>query len=165
VHLFRSGIARLIRDAHLFVVIREQSERKIELVAERLVLVRGVEADSENLAVERFVLLGAVTQALALNRSTGRIGLRIEPQEDPPAALTFERYRPAVLIGHLERWCLSSGSEHAHTLCPLGASFIAPQVGGTFGVDSVAARCGTPAASHLRRPDRTHDRLRHRART
>jgi hypothetical protein len=49
VHLVRSGVTRLVGDPDLFVVIRQQRERKVELLAERLVLRGRVEADAQDL--------------------------------------------------------------------------------------------------------------------
>jgi hypothetical protein len=86
VHLLRSGIARLVRDADLFVGVGPQRERKVELVAEGAVLFGCVEADPDDRRVERFELLGLITQTLALNRSAGCVGLGIPPQHDPTTA-------------------------------------------------------------------------------
>jgi hypothetical protein len=88
--LVRARIARAVLDADLFVVVGEQTEREVELLAKRLVLCRCVEADPENLAVQRFERLGLVTQALSLNRSAGGISLRIPPQQHPASALVRE---------------------------------------------------------------------------
>ncbi len=102
VHLLGTGIPRAVGDADLLVVVRQQTEREVELVAEGLVLGRRVEADTEDLASERFVLLGLVTQTLALNRSTRGVGLWVPPQQHPSAALIGEPNRIAVLVGHVE---------------------------------------------------------------
>jgi len=112
VDLVRSRIARAVFDTDLFVVIRQQTEREVELLAERLVLGGCIEADAEDLAPKRFELLGLVTQALSLNRSTGGISLRIPPQQDPAPALVGEPDGAALLIGHVEVGSGSAFGEH-----------------------------------------------------
>ena len=101
-HLLGAGVTRLVGDADLLVVVGKQTEREVELVVERLVLFRRIEADAEDFAVVLRILLGLITQALALNRSTGRVGLRVPPQQHPAAAQIGERDGAAVLVGNRE---------------------------------------------------------------
>lgn len=112
VDLVTPRVACAVLDTDLFVVVREQTEREVELLAERLVVGGCIEADAEDLARQRFELLGLVTQALSLNRSTGGISLRIPPQQDPTPALVGEPDGAALLIGHVEVGSGSAFGEH-----------------------------------------------------
>jgi hypothetical protein len=60
---------------------------------------RRVEGGTENDAVGSSKAIGAVTQRLSLDRSTGGRGLRIPPQQHPSAAEVGEAYIEAVLVG------------------------------------------------------------------
>src|SRR5690606_39122931 len=67
--------------------------------------------------VELLQSIEPVTQALALDRSTRRPGLRIPPQQHPVAALVRERGRLTVLIGHREVGGGGAGTQHAGQPC------------------------------------------------
>ena len=112
VDLVTSRATCAVLDTDLFVVVREQTEREVELVAEGSVGFGRVERDPEDLAIERLELLGLITQALSLNRSTGGISLRIPPQQDPTPALVGEPDGAALLIGHVEVGSGSAFGEH-----------------------------------------------------
>ena len=124
--LLGSRIARAVRDADLFVVIGQQREREVELVAERLVLRGRVEADAQDLGAQLGELVGLVTQALALNRSTGSIGLRVPPQQYPAAAPRGQGDRIPVVVGHGEVGCSRSLGEHGVDVTATPASATEP---------------------------------------
>jgi hypothetical protein len=102
VDLVGSRITRAVLDTDLFVMIREQTEREVKLLAEGLVLGRRVEADAEDVASERFEFLGLVTQTLALNCSTRSVGLGVPPEQHPAPVLVGEADGVAVLVGNIE---------------------------------------------------------------
>jgi hypothetical protein len=79
-------------------VIRPQREREVELLAERSILFRRVEADADDRRVQVFELVGLITQALALNRSAGSIGFRVPPQHDPATSKIAEPNLVAVVV-------------------------------------------------------------------
>src|SRR5262249_20634514 len=86
---------------------------KVELLAEGPVLVGRVEADAKDRDAEGVVLLGLITQALALDRSAGRVGLGIPPQQHPAAAQIGEVYRVAVVVERREIGSRSRFGKHA----------------------------------------------------
>jgi hypothetical protein len=110
--LLGPGIARLVRDTDLLVPVGEQPEREVELLAERLVRLGCVEGDAEDLAVRGLERLGLVTQALALDRSAGRVGHRVPPEEDPATAQVGEGDGVPVLIADGEVGSRRAGLQH-----------------------------------------------------
>ena len=73
------GVSSAVREADLAIRVAEQREVEAELLGEMLVLFRRVETDAEDSGVFRFVLFGEVPEPGTLFRSTGGVGLRIEP--------------------------------------------------------------------------------------
>ena len=108
-----SGVPeRLVGPAHELVGVGQEAEREVELLGERLVVGWCVERNAEDGAVGVGVLLGLITQALSLERSTGGVGLRIPPEQNPPTAFVGETRGDAVLVRHREVRCGDSWVEH-----------------------------------------------------
>lgn len=95
------------------VDVAQEVERELLRRGEGLVLLRLVERCTEDRAVEGGELCGAVTQRLALNRSTRGRRLGVPPQEHPTARLIGERHGFTVLIREGERRGSGAGNEHA----------------------------------------------------
>ena len=75
-----------VRETERPLGIAEQREREVELLRERRVRRFVIEARAEDRDVLVRELLGSVTEPVALDRSTGGVGLRIKPQQDLAAA-------------------------------------------------------------------------------
>ena len=84
--------------AYVPVDIRQQPEWKVVRVGEGLVLLGRIEGDSNDRCVECFELWDSITESLSFRRSPTRQRLGIPPQNNPAAALLFERDRLPVLI-------------------------------------------------------------------
>ena len=82
--------------------VTQQTEREVLRFGKRKVLVRSVEGSAEDDGIERFESVGAVTQALTLDRSTTRRRFRVPPQQHPLTAQIAEPDICAVLIGQFE---------------------------------------------------------------
>jgi len=109
--LWRLGGA--IGDPDLPAGIADQREREVELFGEALVLFPSVEADAEDPGVFRFVLVDEVPEPGTLKRSARCVGLRIEPQNDLPAAQVPEPDGLAAMVGGLEIGGKISNIQHA----------------------------------------------------
>ena len=99
----------LVRSAHDFVGgpdctihVAQQMEREVLCLGEREVLGRGVERCAEDDGIELLESVGAVTQALTLDRSTRRRRLRVPPQQDPVTPEILEVDVPATLVRQFE---------------------------------------------------------------
>jgi hypothetical protein len=71
-----------------------------------------VERSSDDRAVGRFEPCGAVTQRLALDRSTRCRCLWVPPQQHPPTAEVGKAHVVTVLVGKAEVGSSSAGSNH-----------------------------------------------------
>ena len=94
------------------VRVGQEAEREVELLGEGLVVGRNVERDAEYGAIGVCILLGLITQALSLKRSTGGVGFGVPPEQYPVAALVRKGGRVAVLIISGEIGCLAAYLEH-----------------------------------------------------
>ena len=98
VHLLGARCSSLVRHPDLLRDVGQQPEREVELVAESSVGFGRVERDPEDLAIEPLELLGLITQTLALNRSTGRVGHRVPPQQHPSTTQIRQPHGIAVVV-------------------------------------------------------------------
>ena len=83
----------------LLVDIAQQRVTEALCLGEFEVLGGRVERGTEDDAVGSSKAIGAVTQRLSLDRSTGGRGLRIPPQQHPLPAEVGEAHLGAVLVG------------------------------------------------------------------
>tara|TARA_B100001964_G_scaffold229299_1_gene281434 strand:- start:1002 stop:1334 length:333 start_codon:yes stop_codon:yes gene_type:complete len=98
----RRRVRRPIGEADSPVDVAQQIERQVELLLEGLVVLGRIEADAEDDRVAVVELLDSITESVALNRSTGRIGLRVPPEHHRFAPVTVESDRFAILGLHRE---------------------------------------------------------------
>jgi hypothetical protein len=108
-------LARAVRQADLALGVADEWEGKVELLREPLVLFVRVEADADDLRVLRFVLFDEVPEPGTLNRSTGCVGLGIEPENDLLAAKAVKRNRVAVVVDGIEIRSGITGLQHARS--------------------------------------------------
>jgi hypothetical protein len=99
----------VVRCASYFVLrsdrairVAQQTKWEVLRFGKRQVLVRPVEGSAEDDGIELIESLGAVTQALTLDRSTTRRRFRVPPQQHPLTAQIAEPDICAVLIGQFE---------------------------------------------------------------
>jgi len=102
-----------VGEADLAVGVAEEREGELELAGELLVFFAGVEADAEDCGVLRGVLAGEVPEPGTFERSAGCVGLRVEPEDDLPAAQVAQADGVAVVILRFEIGGLISGIQHA----------------------------------------------------
>jgi hypothetical protein len=76
------GVARTIGQPNRARRIAEKREVEVEFLRERAVVVDAIETDTEDLDVLLGVWLSLVAEPATLFRSSGGIGLGIEPQHD-----------------------------------------------------------------------------------
>jgi len=95
-------LRRAIGEADLALGVAEQREGKAELLREGGVLFFAVEADAEDPGVLGCVLLREVPEPGTFFRSTGCVGLRVEPEDDLLPAQVAEAHAVAVVIGDVE---------------------------------------------------------------
>ena len=95
----------LIRPASHFVLgadraihVAQQTEREVLGFGERQVLSRCVERGAEDDGIELFKSVGAVTQALTLDRSTSGRRLRVPPQQHPMTPKILKVNTSAVFV-------------------------------------------------------------------
>lgn len=95
-------IARPVRDADRAVRIGQERKRKLELLRERGVFLRCVEGDAPDFRVLLLEFRVEVAEPATFDRSTGGIGLRIEPKHDRLSLLVREPHAAPVLNRRLE---------------------------------------------------------------
>jgi hypothetical protein len=78
--------------------VAQQAEREALGFGERQVLGRCVERGAEDDSIELFESVGAVTQALTLDRSTACGRFRVPPQQHPVTPKVLKVNVPAVLV-------------------------------------------------------------------
>lgn len=111
------GVAKdVIERADGLVDVAEQVEWKVVLCAERCVVYGRVERNADDATTCITELLGLITQARALQRSTRGVGFRVPPDEDPVSAFGGEIEDGAIVRGHGERRGGNSGVEHGQLL-------------------------------------------------
>lgn len=98
VGLFR----RSVGEPDLAAGVGEKREVEVEPLRERRVVRDGIEADAEQLDVPGVEFLDPVAEPATLGRSTGGVGLRVEPEHDAAPAVIGEPHQPARMVAHLE---------------------------------------------------------------
>jgi hypothetical protein len=91
-----------VRPADRVIDVAEQSERELLIGGELEVLGRRVERGAEDDRVQLGEAMGAVTQALTFDRSTGGGCLGVPPEQHPRPFQIGEVHEVAVLIRKLE---------------------------------------------------------------
>ena len=84
--------------------IGEQRERQLLIIGEGEVGARRIVRRADDGRTEIFERWASITEALGLDRSTGRRRLRVPPQHDPTTGEIGETHGAPVLIGQFERW-------------------------------------------------------------
>jgi hypothetical protein len=95
-------VCRSVREADLALGVAQQREGEVELLRERGVRFLVIEADAEDLRVLCFVLRREVPEPGTFPRSTGGVGLRVEPEDDFLSAQIAETDAIAVVVGDVE---------------------------------------------------------------
>ena len=96
------GLGGAVGETDLVVDVAEQRIGEVELGGEAGVLFSGIEADAEDLGVLGCVLIVEVPEPGPFQRSARGVGLRIEPEDDLPAAQLAQLDAPAVVIRDVE---------------------------------------------------------------
>jgi hypothetical protein len=97
---------------NFFAHIGKQRIPKTLGFLERFVVCWGIKRGAENDAVGGFERLGTVTQALALNRSTGCRSFGIPPQKNPLAGLIGQAHSGSILIRQRKSRCRCTCLQH-----------------------------------------------------
>ena len=105
-----------VRDCSGVVGVAQETEREVLGARERQVLLRRVERGTEDGDTEFVESLGAVTQRLTFDRSTGGGRLRVPPQQHPASGETRQRHDLTVLVDQCEVWRRLSFSQHVSIL-------------------------------------------------
>ena len=84
--------------------VGQQRERQLLIVGEGEVGARRIVGRADDGRAESFERWASITEALGLDRSTGRRRLRVPPQHDPATGEIGEAHGAPVLIGQFERW-------------------------------------------------------------
>src|SRR6185503_62186 len=98
--------------------VAEQREVVMELAGEGGVFLRAVEADAQDLRALGRVLLAVVAEPATLLRSTRVVGLRVEPQDHPFAAVVRKLLDLARMVLHREIRRLLARLQHADLPSP-----------------------------------------------
>jgi hypothetical protein len=106
------GVGGAVGEADLALGVAEQREGEVKLPGEGGVRFLVVEADADDFRVFRFVLFDEVPEPGPFLRSTGCVGLRIEPEHNPAAAQIAQADAVAVMIVDLESGSFVAGLEH-----------------------------------------------------
>src|SRR5207248_6538413 len=91
------AVRRSVSHAHGARRVGEQRVGKIEFLREVLVLLDGIETDAQDGGVFRGKITGSIPEPAALEGSTRRVGLRVEPEDDVLAAQVAELHRLALV--------------------------------------------------------------------
>jgi hypothetical protein len=88
-----------VSHAYRAICVAQQAEREIELLGKGAVLGFGVEAHAKDFDILCGELLGSITEPNTFDCSAGRVGFRVEPQDDRAAREiaqlnVFARVRP-----------------------------------------------------------------------
>jgi hypothetical protein len=98
------------------VLVGQQPVREALCVGELLVVGRRVERRPDDDRIVRLELRASITEAPALDRSTGRGRLRVPPQHDPTTGQVGRREVLPVLVGEGEGRRGRAFTEHGGTL-------------------------------------------------
>ena len=104
------------RNAQLFVGVAQQRIGEVKLLPERAVLFDGVKRHATDGRFLRIKLGLQITEALAFNRSTRRVGFGIEPQDERFAGEVLQRASIAFVVGDREIWSRGAEFEHGETI-------------------------------------------------
>ncbi len=107
--------ARSVRHADVALHVAEERERKVELLREAGVLLDRVEGGPQDLGVLLLEFRVEVAEPATLGRSTGGVGLRIEPEDDVLPLVIGEAPPGARVVLHVES---RSGVSHLQHLRP-----------------------------------------------
>jgi len=114
------GIGGAVGETDFAIGVAQEPEREIELLGEVSVLLGRIEADAEDLDVLADELGGLVAEPATLDRSTGCVGLRIEPEDHVVTAKVGEPHGRAGVIGDFEVGGGSAGFQHGGILAGAG---------------------------------------------
>ena len=105
-------VSGAVGQTDLALGVAQQREGKVELLSEGPVLGLVVEAGPEDLDVFGLVFIDEVPEPGTLTRSTGCVGLGIEPEHDALSAQVGQAHTVAVVIHHIEIWSILPGLKH-----------------------------------------------------
>jgi hypothetical protein len=108
---------RAVSDADLAIGVAKKREGKVELLGEPGVVRDRVKTDAKDLRVFLLVLIGEVPEPGTFRRSTGCIGLRIEPQHDFLAAIVAQPRAMPAMIADFEIGRRVADLQHWRTSC------------------------------------------------
>ena len=91
-----------VRDADGSLRVAQEGEGELVLFGEALIGPLVIEADAEDADVLRFVLLLEVPEPGTLPRSTGGVGLRIEPEHDLLSAKIAQAHGAPLVVDSFE---------------------------------------------------------------
>ena len=111
-------------DAEDLVGVAEQRIREAKLLPERAVVGDRVERDSAKDSVLGVELGLQITEALAFDRSTGGVGLGVEPEHQRLAGEVAQRAAVALVVEHREVRRLGACFEHADRIGRRGCDSI-----------------------------------------
>lgn len=120
-------IAGPVGERDLAIRIAEERKTEIELVVKCCVLFRGVEADPQYVDLSLVECRALVAEPAPFDRSTRRVGFRIEPEQDTPAPQCGQGQIVALVGLGREVGSQGSGCEHGNLLeFRVGSSLSAP---------------------------------------
>src|SRR5207245_3767180 len=93
-------------------LVREQREGKGELLREGRILGDGIEGDPENLRIGVLEVSVEVAEPATFLRSTGCVGLRLEPEENVLASVVGETAGLSGVVHTLEVGSRIAGFQH-----------------------------------------------------
>jgi hypothetical protein len=109
-------VAGAVRQANLPLRVAQEREGERELLREGGVLLDGVEGDAEDGRPFRVELAVQVAVPATLERSSGCVGLRVEPQDDAASPQIVEAGVMAVVVRDGESGGLGPDREHGDLL-------------------------------------------------
>ena len=108
------GIRGAVGQPDFALRVAEERKRVFELLREVRVLRLRVEGDAPDLRVVFLEFRVEVAEPATLDRSTRRVGLRIEPQNDGPAALVGEARAAPPMVPNVKIRGRISWRQHLH---------------------------------------------------
>ena len=117
---FGRRVRRTVGEPDLAIRVAQQAKREIELLGEAAVLFGRVEADAEDLDVFASELGGLIAEPATLDRSTGGVGLWIEPEDDVVSSEVGEAHGRAGVIGDFEIGGGCADGQHGGSLAARG---------------------------------------------
>lgn len=121
--LRRRVVTGTVRQTQAARRVAQKRKVELELLCKSRVLLRAVEADTEDLDLFVAVLLNAVAEPATLLRSTGGIGLGVEPQDYILAPVVGKPNRTSRVVRDLELRRFRTCFQHCLSSCrPLARS-------------------------------------------